>query len=524
MSRQLEDAIVAVRGGHANSLMVRCTAHDDGQASLHVSAGTDSQPVVLKCHAGCENADILREANLDWAEVCKPLDQAEQRNRPTIQPIAYQYEDENGQVLFETVRMYTKEGRKTFRQRHIHNGAMVYNLKGVRRVLYRLPDVVAAVRDGKTIWLVEGEKDVQSLNNLGEVATTNPMGAGKWLPEYTEILRGATVHVIADADTPGRNHAREVAKQLEEADCQVRTFEARQGKDVTNHLEAGLVLEELVETTQDADVEMPAGGLDILEYVGMTFSEQQFVIPGTLAREERLLVTGFEGHGKSTLLRQISVCVAAGIHPWTLRPMPPQRVMVIDAENGTRQMQKSWSGLVGHAAHWGAPIQPGMLTLLPVYLEQPDLTSIEGREWLMERVAGYRPDLIVMGPVQNLTSRDVKDDDVVRRFKRTVDDSRQLHGSAVIMEHHVPHKAPGEKARSLRPYGSSLFLKWPDFGYGMKPVVEEDGVYDWERQRWPRERTRLWPDRLRWGVENTAEWPWMEAEPDTRGSTNVRSA
>jgi 5S rRNA maturation endonuclease (ribonuclease M5) len=360
VSRQLEDAITAVRSGHAKDRMCRCPAHEDNQASLHVSPGTEGQPVVLKCHAGCTTEEIIAEAGLDWNEICKPLDQRSNVTPIRIQPTIYSYVDEEGVELYQALRMYQPDGRKTFKQRHLKNGTWQWNLNDVRRVVYRLPDVIAAVRDGKTIWLVEGEKDVQSLNNLDEVATTNPMGAGKWLPEYTETLRGATVHIIADADNPGRKHAREVAAQLREADCTVRTFEAREGKDVTDHLTKGHALEELVETTQDVEGTTPSDGMDILEYVRMQFSAERFVIPDTLAHEERLLVTGLEGHGKSTLLRQIAVQVAAGTHPFTLRPMQPRRVMVIDAENGTRQMQQSWSDLIGRAAHLGTGTGGGL--------------------------------------------------------------------------------------------------------------------------------------------------------------------
>lgn len=516
----LEDAIQSARHGGA-SVMVKCPAHEDGQASLHVSPGTD-QPVTLRCFAGCEPDAILAEAHLSWEDVCTekvvPI-------RPL--PIEYSYVDEAGAELFQAVRLTRPDGGKDFRQRHRGDqGQWIWNLNGVRRVLYRLPQVIQAVARGQVIWLVEGEKDVATVERLGQVATTNPMGAGKWQPEYTESLRGSVVHIIADADRVGRDHARTVATILREADCTVRTFEAnRDGcKDVTNHIEAGGTLDDLMETTIDR-VTMESSsptGMDVIDYLAMGFEDDQFVIPNTLAREERVLVTGFEGHGKSTLLRQMAVMCAAGIHPWTLMEMTPCRVLVVDAENGLRQMQGSWSQLVGRAAHHRRPIARGMLNIEAVYLSQPDLTSLDGRAWLHERVAAYRPDVIFLGPIQNLTGRDVKDDEVVRRLKRTVDEARMISQSAVVMEHHAPHKAQGDKERSVRPYGSSLFMKWPDFGYGMKPT-DEEGTYDWHRTRYPRERTRQWPERIRQGRPNSVEWPWMDAGPDLRASQTLRS-
>jgi replicative DNA helicase len=353
------------------------------------------------------------------------------------------------------------------------------------------------------------------------------MGAGKWMAEYTETLRGSTVHIIQDKDAPGRAHGRMVDELLTAADCTVSRYEAgREGaKDVSDHLAKGGTLDDLLHVSQDPDeVESPVGGTDILDYVQWDFAAERFVIPGTLAEEERALITGLEGHGKSTLFRQVAVMCSAGIHPFTLEEMDPVRTLVIDAENGPRQMHRSWSDLVGRAAHFKRPVKAGMLNLMMEYLNQPDLTSLEGREWLMERVNAYRPKLILLGPIQNLTGRDVKDDDVVRRLKRTIDESREVCGSAIFMEHHSPHRAPGDKKRSLRPYGSSLFLKWPDYGYGMDPVEGEEGVYEWTRTRYPRERSRVWPERLRWGKKDSVEWPWMDAGEDLRGSQNVRSA
>lgn len=505
----LHEAITAVKAGH-HSIMVKCPAHDDGTASLAVTRGND-HPVVLTCHAGCDTPDVLAATGLDWDEVCAPLDLT--RNQPIA---TYSYTDEAGDELFQVVRYPTRpDGGKDFRQRHRVAGEWVWNLRDVRRVLYRLPRVVDAVTKGQIVVLVEGEKDVLTAEALGLTATTNPMGASaKWLPDYTASLRGATVYVVADNDVPGQKHAREVAAELREAECTVRTFEtALPGcKDLTDHIAAGGTVETLVETTTtDTTTD---DDLDATTFLDLTFTAEEFVIPGTLAHEERVLITGWEGHGKSTLLRQIGMMVAVGIHPWTHRDIPPKRVLLIDAENGKRQMQGSWQDIAGLCARHDHPLQPGMLRLQAVYLMQPDLTSPDGRLWFLERVMAFRPDLIVLGPVQNLTARDVKDDEVVRKFKRTVDMGREVCGSAVIMEHHTPHRMAGDTERPLRPYGSSLFMKWPDFGFGMRPVKDSDDLYDFKRTRLPRERSRQWPERLRLGTPNTLEFPWEVAPPE----------
>lgn len=518
----IAEAVASVRQGSSKSVMVKCPAHDDGQASLHVSAGTE-QPVLLRCHAGCDTASIIAESGIDWNEVCKPMDVERMAPVSRVGTITYSYTDEDGVELFQAIRYVLSNGRKEFRQRHRVGTEWVWNLNNVRRVLYHLPAVIAAVNAGTEVWVVEGEKDVHTAEARGLVATCNPMGAGKWQPEYSEMLRGATVRIVADADVPGRRHAREVAVALRAVDCNVTVYESGlpNCKDLTDHIAAGGTRNDLIETGTSEDSQpVPQFFIPALSIVTMTFDDEQFVIPDTLAREERLLITGFEGHGKSTLLRQIAVQVAAGIHPWTLRDMPPQRVLLIDAENAIRQSQGSWLWLFHLAESHGHPVDQTRLMFSDVHDSQPDLTSPLGREWFLDCVNAARPDIILLGPIQNLTGRDVKDDDVVRKFKRTIDDCRSICGSAVVMEHHPPHKAPGDSERSVRPYGSSLFLKWPDYGYGLRPT-EEKGTFDWQKFRWPRVRDRVYPERLRNGVPGSMEWPWMP-EDDVSGSTTVK--
>jgi replicative DNA helicase len=131
-------------------------------------------------------------------------------------------------------------------------------------------------------------------------------------------------------------------------------------------------------------------------------------------------------------------------------------------------------------------------------------------DWLHERVHAYQPELIVMGPLTNLAGRDLRDDEPVRRLRNAVNAARTVCNSAFVMEHHAPLKGTMDKERALRPYGSSLFLKWPDYGYGIKPT-DDPRVFEWHKNRGPRVRSRIWPDALREGIPNSLEFPWMEA-------------
>jgi hypothetical protein len=224
-----------------DSYMAQCPAHDDGNASLSVSEGDDGR-ALLKCHAGCELDTILTRIELDLPDLFPPKSSNGVGKRIDT---TYDYTDESGALLFQVVRMVPKA---FWQRRPDGKGGWINKTKGVRRVLYRLPDVIAAVADGRRIYVVEGEKDADAVIRAGEVATCGPHGAGEWskVPDAGRVLAGATVTVVADKDEPGREHAAQVAADLRQHGCSVTVVEAKHGKDAVDHLAAGHAITDFV--------------------------------------------------------------------------------------------------------------------------------------------------------------------------------------------------------------------------------------------------------------------------------------
>ena len=187
---------------HGSYHMACCPAHDDNNPSLKISVNRKGW-VDFKCFAGCTQAQILTALNMENRDLV-PEDRRNGAGPKTDRRIVttYDYLDEQSALLFQAVRFDPKE----FRQRRPDGrGGWIFDLKGVRRILYRLPELLAA-DPALPVFLVEGEKDVDNLRAVGLVATCNPMGASKWNNEYTKALSGRRVVLLPDNDEPGRKH------------------------------------------------------------------------------------------------------------------------------------------------------------------------------------------------------------------------------------------------------------------------------------------------------------------------------
>jgi len=229
----------------------KCPAHEDRNASLSISEGRDGR-TLLHCHAGCTVEAVVSAAGLTMRDLAPVQDARPQRRIVK----AYPYVDAAGALLFEVIRFDPKD----FRQRHpdlTTADGWAWNMKGVNRVLYRLPEVLKATAEGRAVFCVEGEKDADTLAGLGLCATCNAGGAGKWEDGYTATLKGAKVVILPDKDAPGRRHAAMVQAALTGKAESVRVVELpdRNGhsvKDAADWITAGGTVEELRAIIRDA--------------------------------------------------------------------------------------------------------------------------------------------------------------------------------------------------------------------------------------------------------------------------------
>ncbi|PKD43771.1 hypothetical protein [Rhodohalobacter barkolensis] len=230
-----------------------CPFHDDRTPSVTWKKQPDGK-ISVTCHAGCEGSEILKSLGFNF-EILYP----EYRNRQTKPQkkrivATYPYTDENGELLFEAVRFHPKSFRQRVKQ---PNGEYTWSLKGVRRVIYNLPDVIRAIEENRPVFLVEGEKDADALEKRGLVATTTPMGAGKWQDSYNEFFKNADVIILPDNDDPGREHAVLITEKIGGIAKSIRILQLpglKEKEDVSDWLMEGGTKDELLELAFNTDV------------------------------------------------------------------------------------------------------------------------------------------------------------------------------------------------------------------------------------------------------------------------------
>ena len=286
-----------------------CPLHDDRNPSFSCNVNDG----IWKCHGCGKSGNAQQLAQL--LGVDPPEDSS--RERPLTEVARYTYHDESGKPYLQ-VRRYSP---KTFRQfRSDGNGGWLPGLNGTPPILYWLPEILKS----PIVYIVEGEKDVETLRVWKIPATTNPGGAGKWRPEFSESLKGKSVVIIPDRDAPGEKHGKEIACSLWGKAKAIKVLLLPKGKDVTEWKAAGGTLDDLrklVEATLCLSEpprleEVPVAGrlslVSLRDLLAEPEERFEYLVENLLPSGGLSLLSAKPKTGKSTLARQLVLAVARG--------------------------------------------------------------------------------------------------------------------------------------------------------------------------------------------------------------------
>jgi hypothetical protein len=381
-----------------DGLYAHCSREEhSGALPMEVSSGTYAHRLIGNCRCGVRHDP-------------QPDDRSS-RNGHTPRQIdaTYDYVDEQGQVLYQAVRYRPKH----FSQRRPDgHGHWINNLVGVRRVLYRLPDVLDAIAQGLMICVVEGEADVEALRERGYVATTNAMGAKKWHDEYSETLREAPdIVIFGDNDGDGRAHVVMVDRSLRGVG-QIPRLAQLDGLpphgDVRDWLKTHTQddLDRVIaEATPIADEDKDTSSLEGWTVFALADAYQPRaamveVVEGLLPLPGLPIVYGAPSTLKTLLLMDMLMCLAAG-HPWlmpltagagTPRLVRQAPVLWVDFDNGPRRTHER-AAAIGRA--YDLPVSTPFH-----YVSMPspwlDAHKTEGLDPLMAAIERYKAKVVVM--------------------------------------------------------------------------------------------------------------------------------
>jgi 5S rRNA maturation endonuclease (ribonuclease M5) len=467
-------------GDHA--FIARCPSHKDDRPSLSVAVGRNGS-IILKCFAGCSADEVCKSLGLEMSDLM-----ADQSNGHSAKPTilcTYPYHDEMGTLVYEKLRYVPKDFRIR-RPNPAKKGDWIYNLKGTRKVLYRLPQLIKAVADDIPVYFVEGEKDVDTLTAAGFVATCNPTGAKeRWDDSYNQFFEQSDLTIIPDKDQPGRD----LSKQISEAvspiarSCRIVELPDRNGrkvKDVTDWFDAGRAppldqaaeFDQLIQSAPTGDPTEQIWSLkELINYD--TQKDQNSIIGMHDGKTTRYLckgsggwLIGQSGIGKSSLGIHQGFVWALGNPFFGIHPTRPLRVLIIQSENDQGDCAEATQGVI-KAVSKSEEDMAALADRVRI-IRCRGRTGIAFISWLDKMIAKFRADLVYIDPLLRFAGIDVSRQDQCTRFLNdSLDPLLASTGVVLIGAHHTGKPKSAKETAGWTIYdlaysgiGSSELVNW----------------------------------------------------------------
>ena len=419
-----------------------CPAHDDKNPSLSITE--TGGKVLIYCHAGCDPAAITAAWGLEMSDLF-PTDE---KPEPPRVVATYGYTDKFGKLIYTVKRFMPKSFRPYL------PGAAYPGLDGVEQTLFRLPQIIAAANAHETIYVVEGERDVMTVETAGFTATTNPLGSKNWRAEYGEYFVGAKlVRVIADNDDAGRAWAVDVADSLKQngVDFETLVCDGPSGWDVTDHFAAGKTLDNLT-PLEDSTVPVEESEnpfmralIDWSTFFNSERVEHDWFCEPILARARGHALYAEAKGGKSFFVLPMACHVATGAAWLAMPEQSPRHVLIVDYEQSDADV---WERMQQFGFDDDSDLSYLHYCLLPA---SEGLDTKRGGIELIEMVMDIGAELVIVDTVSRAVEGEENSADTLRNYYKFTGKGLKAHGVTVQrLDHAGKDKARGVRGTSAK--------------------------------------------------------------------------
>ena len=473
----------------------KCPFHHDRVDSLSINVSK----AVWKCHAGCGDGGLL-----DFEEefsVCNREQAAQNIREVTGEQFlfngkpkpdkVYEYVDEQGRLLFQAIKIHLPDGKKRFSQRKPKgNGEWDYKLGDVRRVLYRLPEVITA----NLVAICEGEKDCDNLvaanpwagdGKARFTATTNPHGAGKWTDVYAPYFAGKFVVIFPDNDDVGRAHAEAVAQSVTKYAAAVKVVslpDVPEKGDVSDYLaqhtpdELKAIVNAAPRWRQAGDTENPFF-VDAPQAITRLRPDIDWLVQGLIQRGANGFICANPKVGKSWVAIDLALSLSLG-QPFLGMPTVQSKVALVSREDAPGLTFWRMRNLLRGRAESELTLQ-GRLKLntkeqRPLVMLDDPLQYAE----MVDEVEKFRPDLILLDVFNVLHNADENDNTEMRSVLQRLTDLQARVGCSIGVVHHFNKYGEGTMTQRVR--GSSAISGWVEWLWGIDKVPDDHSIRRFE--------------------------------------------
>lgn len=435
----------------------------------------------------------------------------------------YEYHDEQDEPLYRVLRYLPK----TFSQERWDKKACKWItgkgiLDGVRRVLYRLPDILHA--EGP-ILIVEGEKDAETGWALGFPSTTGAGGAGKWSISYNAALKDRDIIIIPDKDEKGRSHAADVAASLKGYANSIRILELHgDGKDLSAWVEAGgntEMLTQLIIQGPDWESKFKAKRVKASELLPLIDEPIPYIVKPVIVRSSLTQIQGIPKGGKSAFSLYLSLCCSTGTWPfpqYLASEHGPLNVLYIAWEDPKIMMAKRLS-LYGIGLGFGKIFLPERLTFLfgpEIFIEREDYAA-----HLIAAIKELKADVVF---IDTLSQVHLCDENEASQMKIPMAGLRRVAeetNAGIVYIHHTVKGNGHDKAIQDKGRGSGsiaaawhILLDWGQRSNGsnVNPVIFQS-KYEHEWKEWA---IKYEAQKNEVGNVESVKWIIDSADPNER--------